>query len=75
MRLGQFCQGIVMKGGYSTVERWEWKGENEGWKRVARVGDQFLPCSVTWRPEVLAVGGKVRYWDYEWVVEECWEWE
>ncbi|KAH7077539.1 hypothetical protein BKA63DRAFT_267492 [Paraphoma chrysanthemicola] len=87
VRLGQYVQGLVMFGTYSTVERWEFEGEMKdaedgkaegardgGWKRTARVGDQFLPCSVTWREDVLKVGGKIKYKDYEWVVEEAWEW-
>lgn len=74
IRVGQYIQGIVMKGRYSSVERWEWK-DTEGWKRTARIGDQFLPCMVTAREDVLNVGGRVRYFDYEWVVEEVWRWE
>lgn len=88
VRLGQYCQGIVMLGAYSTVERWEFDGKAEkgkgdgdgqavregGWVRTARVGDQFLPCGITWREEILCLGGKVRYMDYEWEVEEAWEW-
>jgi hypothetical protein len=110
VRVGQFCQGIVMLKSRCTVERWECDGgsggsaqaafgstainahqghlmghgtgsatgniktENEGWRRTARIGDLFLPCAVTWRMEVLCVGGKVKYHDYEWVVEEVWEW-
>ncbi|KAF2023473.1 hypothetical protein EK21DRAFT_80850 [Setomelanomma holmii] len=81
VRLGQYCQGIVMLGKYSTIERWEFGGgegggseKDGGWKRTARVGDQFLPCSVTWREEIVRVGAKVKYHDYEWAVEEAWEW-
>ncbi|KAJ4305516.1 hypothetical protein N0V90_001047 [Kalmusia sp. IMI 367209] len=55
VRLGQYCQGIVMKGSYVTVERWEFsvgEGEKEGdWKRTVRMGDQFLPlCAVAFGP-------------------------
>ncbi|KAH7088074.1 hypothetical protein FB567DRAFT_523635 [Paraphoma chrysanthemicola] len=87
VRLGQYVQGLVMVGEYSTVERWEYEGEGRdggdgeeqgardgGWERTARVGDLFLPCGVTWREDVLSVGGRIRYKDYEWVVEEAWEW-
>lgn len=99
VKVGQFCQGIVMVGRECAVERWEFEGtmqgsgfkgeammsnsmggggggaksENEGWERTARTGDLFLPCAVTWRTEVLCVGGKVKYRDYEWIVEEVWE--
>ncbi|KAF1842209.1 uncharacterized protein K460DRAFT_370193 [Cucurbitaria berberidis CBS 394.84] len=82
VRLGQYCQGIVMQRDYCTVERWEYFAEGRRdleeatkWKRTARVGDQFLPCAATFRPEVLAMGGLVKYHDYEWVVEEIWEWK
>jgi hypothetical protein len=79
-----------MRGGETTVERWEWEGgeggkgeacgkegkeEVEMWKRSVRVGDGFLPCAVTFKPDVLAVGGVVKFHDFEWVVEECWEWK
>ncbi|KAK7192789.1 hypothetical protein DPSP01_011212 [Paraphaeosphaeria sporulosa] len=80
MRLGRYCQGILMKGGYVSVERWEWVVEDGldkevgGWKRSVRIGDQFLPCAPTFTPAVLSVGGKVRYWDYEWVCEEKVAW-
>ncbi|KAL5399619.1 hypothetical protein PMIN04_001412 [Paraphaeosphaeria minitans] len=80
IRLGRYCQGIVMKGGYVSVERWEWVAEDGldeevgRWKRSVRIGDQFLPCAPTFTPAILSVGGKVRYWDYEWVCEEKVAW-
>ena len=49
--------------------------EAEMWKRTARVGDLFLPCAVTFRTEIVKVGGVVKYKDYVWVVEEAWEWD
>jgi hypothetical protein len=49
--------------------------EAENWKRSVRVGDLFLPCAVTFRPEVLAVGGMVKFHDYKWNVEEVWGWK
>jgi hypothetical protein len=81
IRLGQYCQGLLMMGGKATVERWEWTAGNSGsteaenWKRSVRVGDLFLPCAVTFRPEVLAVGGMVKFHDYKWNVEEVWGWK
>ncbi|CAN9081838.1 unnamed protein product [Alternaria sp. RS040] len=80
VRLGQYCQGIMMAGEKTTVERWEWKdgenGEDEvgEWKRSVRIGDGFVPCGVAFRPEVLGVGAVVKFHDFEWVVEEAWEW-
>lgn len=44
-------------------------------ERTARTGKAFLPCSVTFRPEVVELGGRVSYGGVEWVVEEVWEWE
>jgi hypothetical protein len=81
VRLGQYCQGIMMAGEKTTVERWEWKdehagkGEVEKWKREIRVGDGFVPCGVAFEPEVLGVGAVVKFHDFEWTVEECWEWK
>lgn len=101
VRLGQYCQGLLVRDGHVTVERWEWEGEqseqselgtHEGeregkekaasgveevaqWARTARVGDLCLPCTAAFRPEVLVLGGVVKYGDYKWTVEECWEWE
>jgi hypothetical protein len=80
VRLGQYVQGLLVHGDKTTVERWEWHagstGEEEksGWKRSVRVGDECLPCSVAMRTEVCAVGGMVKFHDFEWRVEEVWEW-
>jgi hypothetical protein len=91
VRVGQYCQGIMALVAQEscTVERWEFHGgdaerdnglgrertEAQQWKRTARVGDLFLPCAVTFRTEILRVGGLIRYKDYLWTVEEAWEWE
>ena len=75
VRVGGFCQGIVMQGAETTTERWEWKEEVGGWKRVARTGGRFLPCLVVVGEEGVQVGGRVRNGGVEWVVEEVWEWE
>lgn len=88
IRLGRFCQGVVMKAGYVSVERWEWEeakgceveeeGKKEGdggsWRRTVKIGDQFLPCATTFRPEMLKEGGTVKYGDYLWVCEEKVAW-
>ena len=81
IRIGQFCQGILQYKSDTTTERWEFDFEDEGteneesnWKRTARTGDLFLPCNVTFRPEILGLGGKVKYGNFEWLVEELWEW-
>ncbi|KAH8726590.1 hypothetical protein GQ44DRAFT_600458, partial [Phaeosphaeriaceae sp. PMI808] len=71
VRLGQYVQGIVMVGERVGGERWE--GGGGEWTRTARVGDWMVPCAVTWREEVVRVASKVRYGEFEWVVEEAWE--
>lgn len=80
VRVGQYVQGVLMQGEKCTVERWEFDDSGEGveamrWKRIARTGDGFLPCAVAFRPEIVAVGGVVKYGDFEWRVEEAWEWK
>ncbi len=89
VRVGQFVEGIVRVGERVATERWEFRFKDEdggggregtgglkkGWMRVARTRDLFLPCAVTFMPEVLGLGGRVTYGDFEWVVEEVWEWE
>lgn len=83
IRLGQYCQGIIVRDAVSTIERWgfeEKKGKNGkvvggDWKRVARIGDDFLPCATTFQPEILTVGGRVRYGNHEWFVDEKVEWQ
>ncbi|RMZ71556.1 sodium nucleoside cotransporter [Pyrenophora seminiperda CCB06] len=81
VRVGQYCQGIVMERDRVTVERWEWhadlagKTEREKWARSVRIGNSFLPCSAAFRAEVLGAGAVVRFHEYEWVVEELWEWK
>ena len=78
VRVGQYVQGVLVQGGVTTVERWEWaerESDDKGeWQRTVRIGDAFLPCAVCFRGEILAVGGKVRFHEFEWVVEEVWEW-
>ncbi|PVI06133.1 hypothetical protein DM02DRAFT_650042 [Periconia macrospinosa] len=72
VRLGQFCQGIVMQGGAVTVERWEFlAGE---WKRTVRIGEGFLPCALAFKEEACDLGGTVVYGQHEWKVEEKVEW-
>ncbi|KAF3048783.1 hypothetical protein E8E11_009287 [Didymella keratinophila] len=81
IRVGQFCQGILQHGQVTTTERWEFDAEDKSdeqnekkWKRTARTGDAFLPCAVTFRTEIVQLGGRVSYAGFEWVVEEAWVW-
>jgi hypothetical protein len=73
VRLGQYVQGIVVMGNGVTAERWEWT-EKGGWKRTKRVGRQMLPCAVLMGAMGLSVGGVVRFGEFEWSVQEVWEW-
>ena len=50
------------------------KEEKAKWKRTARSGAGWLPCSVTWRNEAVVLGGRRVFKGFEWVVEEVWEW-
>ncbi|CAI6340378.1 unnamed protein product [Periconia digitata] len=85
VRLGQYCQGMLMHGGVVTVERWEFvegdkadeggKKEQGSWQRTVRIGDGFLPCGFTFNEETCLMGGKIEYGQHEWVVEERVEWE
>lgn len=79
VRIGQWCQGVVKAQGEVCCERWQWVedegAENKGsWKRVARLGRLFLPCSVAFRPEEIEEGSKVSYGDYKWEVKEVFSW-
>ena len=82
VRLGQWCQGIVINGEYVTVERWEWKVRGEGagketmgdWERTVRIGNFFPPCATTFQPSMLKEGGTVNYGDYTWICEEKVAW-
>jgi hypothetical protein len=77
VRLGQYVQGIVVMGNEVTAERWEWtsgEGEEGEWKRTKRVGRQMLPCGVLTTMKGLSVGGNVKFGEFEWAVEETWEW-
>ena len=71
-RVGQFCQGILRVGEGLSLERWQWE-ESGGWKRQARVGDQWIPCGVILEGERLKMGGEVTYGDFVWRVVELGE--
>jgi hypothetical protein len=78
VRLGQYCQGILMKGNEVSVERWEFVDHVDGdesvvdgeWTRTIKLGDMFLPCASTFKHEELNVDMVVKFTDYNWVVEE-----
>ncbi|KAL5120720.1 hypothetical protein ACEQ8H_001469 [Pleosporales sp. CAS-2024a] len=73
IRLGQYVQGIVVVGNEVTAERWEWMHDG-GWKRSKRVGRQLIPCGVVTTMQGVVGGGTVKYGEFEWRVEEVWEW-
>ncbi|GAB7351392.1 hypothetical protein MBLNU459_g2069t1 [Dothideomycetes sp. NU459] len=81
VRVGQWCQGIIKVRGEVSVERWRWAveetsdGSRKGdWKRVAKLGRLFLPCSFAFRPEMIAEGNTAQYGDYKWEVKEVFSW-
>ena len=76
VRSGGWCQGVLVKGSDVTVERWEFVGSGQKgeWKRRVRIGGAFLPCAVGFQTENVRIGGLVKYFDYEWRVEEVVEW-
>jgi len=80
VRVGQYCQGVVKVGKQFALERWEWKaakeegsgGQSGGWKRLARVGDWWLPCGAALREDLLKLDGEVKHQEMVWkVVELC----
>lgn len=78
IRVGEHCQGILKVGEHVTVERWEFevtKKDTKGdWRRLARLGDLFLPVSLAFTPEGVIEGNTLTYGDYMWVVKEVYSW-
>ena len=71
VRVGQFCQGVLRVGEQFCLERWEWKGKEEGgWKRLARIGDLWVPCGVATEEGKLKMDGEVKFGDFAWKVVE-----
>ena len=62
------------KGGVEDMDGGSVAGGNGNWKRTVRVGDMFLPCAVTFRPEIVLLGGTITHKGAEWKVEELVEW-
>jgi hypothetical protein len=64
--------------GQVTVERWKFevpdKDSKGDWKRIARLGDLFLPVSLAFKPESLIEDNTLTYGDYKWVVKEVYSW-
>jgi hypothetical protein len=78
VRVGEHCQAILKVGDQVTVERWKFevpdKDSKGDWKRVARLGDLFLPVSLAFKPQSLIEGNTLTYGDYNWVVKEVYSW-
>lgn len=78
VRVGEHCQAILRVGEQVTIERWKFDtSEKEGkgaWKRFARLGDMFLPVSLTFTPERVAEGNTLTFEDYKWEVKEVYSW-
>lgn len=78
VRVGEHCQGVIKVGEQVTVERWKFEECKEqgksDWKRLARLGDLFLPCSLAFRAEMIKEGNTVTYGDYKWTITEVYSW-
>ncbi|KAF2813929.1 uncharacterized protein BDZ99DRAFT_567642 [Mytilinidion resinicola] len=80
VRVGQWCQGVLMIGAQVTCERWEFvwedgkKGRDGEWVRRVRLGDGFLPTGVAFRTPEVKVGNTCKNGDMVWVVREKFEW-
>ncbi|CAC9888102.1 unnamed protein product, partial [Aureobasidium pullulans] len=78
IRVGEHCQAILKVGEQVSVERWKFEtSEVEGqgaWKRLARLGDMFLPVSLTFTPERVVEGNTLSYGDHKWEVKEVHSW-
>lgn len=85
VRVGQFCQGIVMVRDQLTVERWEWvnlareaenaSAESKGrWCCKVRIGDDSLPCDQAMNLEGTGDGAIIRSGGLEWKVIEDYRW-
>lgn len=44
VRVGSWCQGLLVKGKQITAERW--RKSDKRWERVLKLGDAWLPCAV-----------------------------
>jgi hypothetical protein len=77
VRVGGWCQGLLVENGEVTAERW--MREQAKWFRVFKVGEGWLPCSVACldRDESVEAGlwQGGRYWKeaegLEFVVEKA----
>lgn len=80
VRVGEHCQAILKVGDQVTVERWKFEASTlykdgmSDWKRVARLGDLFVPVSLAFKPESLIEGNTLTFGDYKWVVKEVYSW-
>jgi hypothetical protein len=86
VRIGNRCQGLLRIGDRITIEQWEKsevvsttananassieKRDDDAWKRVLHIGDDFLPCAAAFDASHIAVGNTVRYGSMEWKFAE-----
>ncbi|KAK0936201.1 hypothetical protein LTR29_012211 [Friedmanniomyces endolithicus] len=72
VRVGQYVEGVLRVGESFSLERWEWKGmgKGEGWQRLVRMGDLWLPSGPAMEEKRLKEGGEVKYGEYVWEVVE-----
>ncbi|KAJ3542507.1 hypothetical protein NM208_g4063 [Fusarium decemcellulare] len=67
--LGQYCQGLLRKGGNITAERWYWT-KSDGWVRTIAVGEDALPHPQILDTSILEVGEILSVGDEQWRVIE-----
>lgn len=73
IRLGRYCQGVLRVGDKFVVERWLWSVQAGTWKRVVRIGDGEIPCSLCCNEGgKLSVGNEFKPAEggFHWRVEE-----
>ena len=68
------CTGLRNIHGWSDGSVPEERVEEEGWQRIARLGDGEMPCNATFKVQGLQEGGKLKARDVEWQVTEVFTW-
>ena len=74
LRVGNWCQGILKVGEDTTVERWQWSPQ-DGWERLAKLGQKSLVCPATFDRGSLQMGKVIKDHDLDWQVFEFYSWK
>jgi len=73
IRLGQFCQGLMMVDDEVELERWVFAHDG-GWTRVAKLGSRVLPCGWVLNPGSVQEGDTLKSGEMLWTLTEKVEW-